>query len=51
MPEDREDKIWEQIKERARDLTYGYGEVVIKLKVHENKVSGGEVEKVIIKLG
>lgn len=40
MPEDKEDQLWQELKEEAK--RHGFGELCIKFKVHQGRIVGAE---------
>lgn len=50
MPENKDDKIIEELKRRAADHVR-YGTMVVEFKVHDGKITSGEVVEEKIKLG
>jgi len=50
MAEDKQDQIWDKIKQRAKEII-GDGEMDLTLKVHQGNITGGEVKQERIKLG
>lgn len=50
MPEDKQEEVFKEIMRRAQEVVKN-GEMDICLKVHNGRITGGEVKQERIKLG
>ncbi len=49
MTEDKQTQILEELKRRAQEIRFG--SMTIELRIHEGKISGGEIIHKKVKLG